>query len=213
MDVGHLPLFASNVFYLKADHIDVEPIKKIDSGFVKAAQYTGEDVGVIDTSRPNYRVLDSIPETKEALLEIFKRINYDLLRYDNDWAISTSWLTVTEKGCDGQLHNHRNCFYSGIFYFDHYEEEGMSSLEIMTPLQYHGGYQLKRLNDEFGPPITVADQWEIPPEHKKLILFPSYLIHKIGKQKADKPRYSLAFNIVPIAPYGVADSQALDLSK
>ncbi len=89
----------------------------------------------------------------------------------------------------------------------------MSSLEIMTPLQYHGGYQLKRLNDEFGPPITVADQWEIPPEHKKLILFPSYLVHKIGKQKADKPRYSLAFNIVPIAPYGVADSQALDLSK
>lgn len=213
MNVGYLPLFASNVFYLKAEHIDVKPLKDIKSGFVKAAQYSGEDVGVIDTSQPDFQVLDKIPETKKALLEIFNRLNYDLLKYTNKWAISTSWINVTEKGLDGQVHNHRNCFYSGIFYFDDYEEEGVAPLEIMTPLQYHGSYQLKRANDMEDTPITLAEQWVIPPEHQKLILFPSYLNHKIGKQKGDKPRYSLAFNIVPIPPYGVADSQALDLSK
>lgn len=212
MDVGHLPLFASNVFYLKAD-IDVEPIKKIDTGFVKAAQYTGEQVGIIDTSKPNFQVLDQIPETKKALLAIFERINYDLLRYTNKWAISTSWITVTEEGLDGQIHNHRNCFYSGVFYFDHYDEEGIAPLEIMTPLQYHSSYKLQRADHMDNSPITLAEQWVIPPEHQKLILFPSYLNHKIGRQIGKKPRYSLAFNIVPIPPYGVADSQALDLSK
>ena len=39
-----------------------------------------------------------------------------------------------------------------------------------------------------------------------LVLFPSYLNHKILEHKSEFPRYSLAFNIVPIGEYVDEDS-------
>ena len=47
----------------------------------------------------------------------------------------------------------------------------------------------------------------ITPHKNGLVLFPSYLKHKILKHDSDIPRYSLAFNIVPVGHYGTGDAQ------
>ena len=51
-----------------------------------------------------------------------------------------------------------------------------------------------------------SNNWLIPPEEKKIILFPSYLEHSIVEHKEETTRYSLAFNIFPVGKYGVGDS-------
>ena len=48
--------------------------------------------------------------------------------------------------------------------------------------------------------------WGFSPEPKQLLLFPSYLMHRIMKNKSNKVRHSLAFNIVPIGRWGECDS-------
>ena len=39
-----------------------------------------------------------------------------------------------------------------------------------------------------------------------LLFFPSYLWHTILNNHSDKPRYSLAFNLIPLGHYGSGDS-------
>ena len=49
---------------------------------------------------------------------------------------------------------------------------------------------------------------EITPQAGSLLIFPSYVSHKIDVHKSDIPRLSLAFNMVPVGQYGIGDSQA-----
>ena len=55
--------------------------------------------------------------------------------------------------------------------------------------------------------LSIERETGMYPHKNQLILFPSYLKHRICEQKSDKTRYSLAFNIVPIGGYGYGDSQ------
>ena len=44
------------------------------------------------------------------------------------------------------------------------------------------------------------------PSTNSLVLFPSYLSHRIAEHQSKKIRRSLAFNIVPVGSYGEYDS-------
>ena len=48
--------------------------------------------------------------------------------------ITTSWLTVTNQGQSPGFHNHKNSFYSGVYYFDEYEQNKGGKLELQSPL-------------------------------------------------------------------------------
>ena len=59
---------------------------------------------------------------------------------------------------------------------------------------------------EVATPYNKIEE-KIMPNKNMLVLFPSYLKHKILTHESNIPRYSLAFNIVPVGHYGVGDSQ------
>ena len=46
----------------------------------------------------------------------------------------------------------------------------------------------------------------IKPEPKLLLLFPSYMYHRVMSHNIDAERLSLAFNIMPITEWGSGDS-------
>ena len=212
MEIDVLPLFASNVFITKLD-IDVTLLKGKSHESIKATKYETEK-----NIQQSIQVLDSMPAIRESLLEVFKLINLEVFKYltgetGNDWKITTSWITKTNSDQDSQWHNHRNSFYSGVFYYGEYDDDA-AGFEVASPLQYHGSYKMDTDYDAHDKtPLETADLWTIPPEHQRLILFPSYLMHKIAMHRSEKTRESLAFNIVPIPPYGRGDSQILDLES
>ena len=180
-------------------------------------QYNGEWMrtrkegakGLTSSMSCNYRVLESYPEIKKILLNYFISLSSDILGLDQKFAMSTSWLTKTEKGDETFLHNHRNSFWSGVYYYG--EEYGEDScIEFTNPLQ-------ERIKDNCFAIVPAketkfssmnADNPAIRVEARKnkLILFPSYIKHKIIQGNDNSPRYSLAFNIVPIGKYGRTDS-------
>ena len=150
-----------------------------------------------------YRLLEKYPRIKKILLNQFKQVAKENFGYTNDFIISTSWITKMEKkGEISQSHCHKNSFYSGVYYFDEYEEDEGGVLEIITPLSNHFDFNVmpKDWNLYTGRSIKFS------PKKNLLILFPSYLFHQVLAYEGTSIRKSLAFNIVPIGFYGDGDS-------
>ena len=198
-----LPLFPSPVLKLYVEENTDQLNKHIEKAdFIRTTafgsnwSYTSSDV----------RLLKKYPRIEKILLNKFKRIAKENLHYKNDFIINTSWMAKTDPGGYSQMHMHKNSFYSGVYYFDEYDNDS-SALEFENPLTAYPDFQL--IPTEFN--IMNSNSWKIWPEKNLLVLFPSYLRHGVLKNKSNETRYSLAFNIVPVGKYGEGDS-AYDLA-
>ena len=191
----YLPLFASHVFQLYIDY-DTDALLTDTSWIYSANQ---------DRKKPdeNYRILEKYPNISSVLLDTFKNVTKEFYLLDQDFMISTSWLTVTEpgEGSQSQHHFHKNSFFSGVYYYDDYEDDA-AELEFMTPLEYHNDYYIEP--EDYN--LYNSTSWRISPQKNMLVLFPSYLKHKVNEHKGKKPRYSLAMNFIPVGEYGTSDS-------
>jgi len=149
-----------------------------------------------------YRILEKFPRTKK-ILQGYIRSALDRMGYANRFDISTSWLTLNNKGEGVQIHNHKNCYWSAVYYYGYYGSKGSGGeLYLTNPLPDMSSYRpnLKNVN-KFTTPLTI-----VPPQRKDLILFPSFIQHSVTPHNSDTPRKSLALNIAPIDNYGDADS-------
>ena len=198
-----LPLFPSPVLKLYVEENTDQLNKHIEKAdFIRTTafgsnwSYTSSDV----------RLLKKYPRIEKILLNKFKRVAKENFYYKNDFVISTSWMAKTDPGGYSQMHMHKNSFYSGVYYFDEYDNDS-SALEFENPLTAYPDFQL--IPTEFN--IMNSNSWKIWPEKNLLVLFPSYLRHGVLKNKSNETRYSLAFNIVPVGKYGEGDS-AYDLA-
>ena len=147
----------------------------------------------------NRRILNF--EQQKIFLNEFDKIA-KVFNYPNQFKITTSWFTKTlSTDSVRPFHNHRNSFYSGIYYFDNYSSN-TASIEFQSPI--------KQLNDFYIAPTKYHLQnspfFNIKPSKNLLLFFPSYLEHTILNHNDTQPRYSLSFNIVPIGQYGEGDS-------
>ena len=150
-----------------------------------------------------YRLLEKYPRIKKILLNQFKQVAKENFDYTNDFIISTSWITKMEKKGDiVQSLCHKNSFYSGVYYFDEYEEDEGGVLEIMTPLSNHFDFNV--MPEDWN--VYTGRVLKFSPKKNLLILFPSYLFHQVLSYEGTSIRKSLAFNIVPIGFYGDGDS-------
>jgi len=157
-----------------------------------------------DTGRDNYRVLEKYPKVKKILLEKYKKFAREELNYTENFVMTTSWITKIETGEYSQQHCHKNSFYSGIYYFDDYEQDKGGKLEFQSPLLNLPDFYLvpKEWN------ILNSNALVITPAKNLLVLFPSYLFHRILPYHGTSIRRSLSFNIVPTGSYGSGDSSS-----
>ena len=202
-------------------HKAVDTIFGIPLGFVQVEQNTdilqssANNFELIDNNKSpsgkpsqvskNMRILESFPEIKKILLDHFISFADGVLGLNCNFEITTSWLTKCEKGEESTLHLHGNSFWSGIYYYgENYCES--SSLQFEHPLVNHIKNYGFFIESE---KVTQYNKLKeiVTPRKNGLVLFPSYLKHQILKHDSDIPRYSLAFNIVPVGNYGGGDSQ------
>jgi len=167
-------------------------------GFVKS----GNENSSIEKSLAsvNKNMFNYNKEFKKLKKEIMKEFNIfknDYLKYHNvSFNITTSWLTFSKPNEYSDLHCHKNCYYSGIFYIQTFENCGDLVIEnigrkgsyLFTPTEYN---------------ILNSDVARIKPSNNMIIFFPSYLYHKIDTNKSLGNRISLAFNIIPFGKYGI----------
>ena len=162
-----------------------------------------EKSGLKETIDFEFRVLEQFPKIKQMFTHISNRLIKEGLNYDNQLEISSSWFTKTHKGEQSPMHDHKNCVFSAVYYYGDYDDK-VGNLIFKNPIVNLTSY---RLNVGKSNKFNTYDI-EVTPQSGSLLIFPSYVSHKIDVHKSDVPRLSLAFNMVPVGQYGIGDSQA-----
>ena len=158
-----------------------------------------------DESKGSYQstntyILEDFPEHKQNLLSIIQGYAHDVLKWDSaELCITTSWFTLTDSSGYSSWHNHKNSLLSAVLY----GSDDCSPIEFAN-LSHPETFLIK----PFETNIYNSQQWWIRPEKGTLVIFPSYMYHRISHNKTDSPRYSLALNTLPTGRFGGEDSTA-----
>jgi uncharacterized protein (TIGR02466 family) len=109
------------------------------------------------------------------------------------------WATVGTRGDHLNLHHHPNAFLSGAFYLA--ADPTMESIVFRDPRVQNRLLDLpvertSRINRSH---VAVA------PVAGRLLVFPSWLEHRVPARRTPDPRISLSFNMTVHGPVGSAD--------
>ena len=155
-----------------------------------------EKVGVFTEISKNSQLLKEMPEIEVAILTSLKKYTSNVLKYKNDFKVTTSWFTKTEKNQFSIMHNHANSMFSAVYYFGNnvnseirFEKKSMSMWEI-KPTEHN----------EFN-----CDTDTMVIENGTIIIFPSYLPHQVVEHKDNVTRKSLAVNFIPVGEIGTGN--------
>ena len=134
------------------------------------------------------------------------KVNQEVLGYKKrDYAITTSWFTLSNKGEGSQAHKHKNSFWCCVYYYQEEYPKGTGGILFDNPNIDLFDYCYAD-NDIATPNHINSRACVILPQPNLLLVFPSYLQHQIMKHNNDASRSSLAFNIVPLGKWGDGDS-------
>ena len=128
--------------------------------------------------------------------EIINVVNNILLIdfYQNKLPISSEdihalWAIINKKGDYNKSHFHPNSWLSGVYYVSVKDDIKNGSICFKAPV-------MQRYINEY----TFSDNsyWEcLQPTEGLLVLFPSYLEHRVKVNELDSDRVVLSFNIHP----------------
>ena len=198
-----LPLFSSPLTIIKLDEtlFSIEDFLKVGNEFFRT-----DANGSVDTYSytDNWDILQHFPEERNKLSNIFNTVKDDVFQYHSTkFRMTTSWITKVSPGGCSQFHDHKNSMYSAVYYFDDVPS-GNIQFEptniFPTQIQANNPTEWTLLN---------AKAWTYESKKDHMIIFPSYLQHRVCKNNSDKDRYSLAMNFFPVGTIGVADSSLI----
>lgn len=115
---------------------------------------------------------------------------------DARFEITSCWGNIQQRGDALRYHSHSNSFLSGSYYVRCPNNCG--DLEFLDPRAT--GFRFDLEVTEMNP--FNAEAFSVTPKPGMLVLFPSSLMHGTGRNEADEPRVSVAFNVLPRGQLG-----------
>ena len=148
------------------------------------------------------KIVDFMESGNELEREISKHVQISIdhfFGYKVGCKIINSWATKSPPGSINNFHTHSNFWLSAVYYphglkkDDYYLMFESSKHKAFAPLvSTYNNINMNSVKFE-----TMEGD---------LLIFPSYLRHKIGENNTSKDRYSIAFNILPEGEVGEGDS-------
>ena len=187
INITRYPIFPSSVYviYLKDD---VSEFFNSIIGNVNFRTFGVDNPHTVS----KFNLLDDYSEMKKLFTDVSLQVLSEVVGAKKV-KMATSWLTAIEPNETPVMHRHTNSWFSGVYYF---QDSPYSGLEFKNPIERDIDLVTK------GSLLN----WKIQPKKNMLIIFPSYLHHKIEKNTFDKVRHSLAFNVMPDGTIGENDS-------
>jgi len=110
---------------------------------------------------------------------------------DGKLKFSRSWANINRKYSYHEAHHHCPNIWSGVYYVQAQENDATISFINSNILNSSWPYNAKKLynNDLNSSQTTCKTQTGM------LLIFPSYLQHKVDQQMSDGERISIAFNM------------------
>jgi len=127
-----------------------------------------------------------------AAKQVFERLQYE---YETFY-ITGCWANVSIKGYSHKEHVHPNNFLSGVYYAKAHPGCGPIVFDDPRP-------QVKVLIPNIkAPNLYNTHNFEIQPKEGDLVLFPSWLPHRVRVNTTDQERVSVSFNIMFKGKFG-----------
>ena len=155
------------------------------------------------TSNDSYIFDTKLKNLKEFCEQHIKKYAEEILnpKQELDFYITQSWLNITKPGEYHHKHSHSNSIISGVFYISTKEDDNITFSDPNAKVKELISFESKEFN------LWNATIWTFPATNNALILFPSWLNHKVDtNEKATTDRISLSFNTFARGTFGLHDS-------
>jgi len=147
---------------------------------------------------------DIINETHTEFVKLKNKIEDTANIYHHDMQfkkiyhqkIDNIWVNINQKGHSNVFHDHPYSILSGAFYLTKGET---APIVFEHPFKDINTYFWKKsIIEEWN--TTNAVRWNIPPKPNILLIFPSWIQHKVSMNKENIDRITFSFNtkILPI---------------
>lgn len=141
------------------------------------------------------------PQQHPALAVLAQRLAPELEAFGElifgerlQWQVKEMWGNVSRTGGQQAVHNHANCFISGVIYLTEVDPSAQTVF-----IRHLGGHEFSFSNSHEGAATGPfnAEKWLAPaPRPGDLVLFPSHLLHEVPVNRGGL-RVTLAFNAIP----------------
>ncbi len=139
----------------------------------------------LDPAAPALR--DLFAAVQKCLGEVHRAFNFNDAMHQ---VITESWANINQKGDFNYSHDHPGSLFSCVYYVKGGPDKG--ELEFKTPIAPHT-YTIS--NDLVGAfNAFTGHAMLIPPITGDLLIFPSWLLHRVNRSRSDEDRISIAFN-------------------
>jgi uncharacterized protein (TIGR02466 family) len=134
------------------------------------------------------------PELAELFAEVHKRLEEVHRAFEFNTSlrqlITEAWININRKGDFNYSHNHPGSLFSAVYYVKGGPDKG--ALEFKTPITAH----TYTISDEMvgGFNAFTGHAMVIPPVTGDLLIFPSWLLHRVNMSQSEEERISIAFN-------------------
>lgn len=134
------------------------------------------------------------PELAELYGEVDKRLNEVHRAFDFNpsmrQVITEAWININGKGHFNYSHDHPGSLFSAVYYVKGGADKG--ELELKTPIVPHTYTISNEMVGGFN--AFTGHAMVIPPITGDLVIFPSWLLHRVNMSRSDEDRISIAFN-------------------
>jgi uncharacterized protein (TIGR02466 family) len=134
------------------------------------------------------------PELAELFAEVRKRLDELHRAFEFNTAmrqvITEAWININHKGHFNYSHDHPGSLFSAVYYVNGGADKG--ELEFKTPIAPH----TYTISDEMVGSFNsfTGHAMVIPPVTGDLLIFPSWLLHRVNMSQSEEARISIAFN-------------------
>lgn len=134
------------------------------------------------------------PELAELFAEVRQRLD-EVHRYfefnpSMRQVITEAWININQKGHFNYSHDHPGSLFSAVYYVKGGADKG--DLELKTPITPHTYTISNEMVGGFN--AFTGHAMVIPPVTGDLLIFPSWLLHRVNMSQSDEDRISIAFN-------------------
>jgi uncharacterized protein (TIGR02466 family) len=141
---------------------------------------------------------DNLDLKTPELAELFAAIRKALDEIHRAFAFNTelrqvlteAWVNINGRGHFNYSHDHPGSLFSGVYYVKGGADKG--ELEFKTPITAHTYTISDNMVGAFN--AFTGHAMVIPPVTGDLLIFPSWLLHRVNMSRSDEDRISIAFN-------------------
>ena len=107
--------------------------------------------------------------------------------------LTSLWININKKNNFNCVHNHPACDLSGVLWINIPKESG--NFEFVSPHSFTGYSVIHSYSEKFKSDTYNYPGYKMYPKEGSMLVFPSYLQHKVEPNKSDEDRISISFNI------------------